>query len=378
MDASGPAPAEFTWTSPTFDFSAKPKLTETLSLQPDSESPHNFARKSLWLVASNFLLYTTLYMRAETQSTLPQSAPILDFAWYPGASSSTPATYCFVASVRECPIKLLDAADGRLRASYSIVDHRERQVAPHSLAFSPGGDKLFCGFDSAFEMFNVGSPGEQGVRVLTSPAKKSRDGIKGIISSLTHAPASNSIAIGSLTPSPWNIALYDLDTEPVTPAMYLGLGETASAGVTQLTFNPTSPHLLYASFRRRDGVYAWDLRYLGEGPLCITRLGTLLRYFSLDVTGRWMSVGHQDGNIHTWDLTTASDEEHSSASYSIPNVAYHPFEAKVLSCSGGRHFSDSTDSESSDEEDGVQRRRVLQPIARDVSLKIWDLSGRQS
>jgi telomerase Cajal body protein 1 len=85
---------------------------------------------------------------------LSPSSPVLDFAWYPGASVSDPSTFCFVASVRECPVKLLDAASGRvctylfcivndselsalkLRASYKIVDHRERQVAPHCLAFN--------------------------------------------------------------------------------------------------------------------------------------------------------------------------------------------------------------------------------------------------
>jgi telomerase Cajal body protein 1 len=45
---------------------------------------------------------------------LPQPAPILDFAWYPFATSLDPASFCFVASVRETPVKLLDAADGRV------------------------------------------------------------------------------------------------------------------------------------------------------------------------------------------------------------------------------------------------------------------------
>jgi hypothetical protein len=78
---------------------------------------------------------------------------VLDFVWYPTASPRDPASFCFVASVRECPVKLLDASDGRvspwfsllhylilslyqLRASYKIVDHRERFIAPHSLAFN--------------------------------------------------------------------------------------------------------------------------------------------------------------------------------------------------------------------------------------------------
>ena len=88
-----------------------------------------------------------------------QAAPIVDFAWYPTATYRDPASFCFVASVRECPVKLIDASDGRvsntnctlrtissnnfmqLRASYKIVDHRERQVAPHSLAFNPSASK---------------------------------------------------------------------------------------------------------------------------------------------------------------------------------------------------------------------------------------------
>jgi hypothetical protein len=90
-----------------------------------------------------------------------QPAPILDFIWYPTATPLDPASFCFVASVRECPVKLLDALDGRvrflisyllsqvylynimqLRASYRIVDHRERQIAPHSLVFNLTAQKL--------------------------------------------------------------------------------------------------------------------------------------------------------------------------------------------------------------------------------------------
>jgi hypothetical protein len=43
-----------------------------------------------------------------------QPAPILDFVWYPTASPQNPASFCFIASVRECPVKLLDASDGRV------------------------------------------------------------------------------------------------------------------------------------------------------------------------------------------------------------------------------------------------------------------------
>ena len=46
--------------------------------------------------------------------SLVQPSPILDYIWYPFATPLDPASYCFLASVRECPIKLMDASDGRV------------------------------------------------------------------------------------------------------------------------------------------------------------------------------------------------------------------------------------------------------------------------
>lgn len=91
----------------------------------------------------------------------PRAAPILDFIWYPRATPRDASAFCFVASVRESPVQLLDASDGRvsrlskklfrcvigddhdwqLRASYKIVDHRERQIGPHSLSFNCSAEK---------------------------------------------------------------------------------------------------------------------------------------------------------------------------------------------------------------------------------------------
>jgi hypothetical protein len=47
--------------------------------------------------------------------TFVQASPILDFIWFPTASPYDPASFCFVASVRECPVRLFDASDGRVR-----------------------------------------------------------------------------------------------------------------------------------------------------------------------------------------------------------------------------------------------------------------------
>lgn len=38
----------------------------------------------------------------------------MDFVWYPRATCTDPASFCYVASVRECPVKLLDGLNGRV------------------------------------------------------------------------------------------------------------------------------------------------------------------------------------------------------------------------------------------------------------------------
>ena len=66
-------------------------------------------------------------------------------------------------------------------------------------------------------------------------------GCPGLISSISHAPNASMIALGSLTPAPWNVVVYDTDTN--VPSLYFGLGQDRPAGVTQvLACSFTSDH----------------------------------------------------------------------------------------------------------------------------------------
>ena len=40
---------------------------------------------------------------------------VLSTLWYPSASLNTPERFCFIASVRDSPVRLVDASDGRVR-----------------------------------------------------------------------------------------------------------------------------------------------------------------------------------------------------------------------------------------------------------------------
>ena len=62
----------------------------------------------------------SLVYRADfRKTTLKQAAPILAATWYTSATPLRPDVYCFLASIREEPVKLLDAADGRVRNRFS-------------------------------------------------------------------------------------------------------------------------------------------------------------------------------------------------------------------------------------------------------------------
>lgn len=58
------------------------------------------------------------------------------------------------------------------------------------LVTSSGADfgvtSLYCGFDNAIEIFDVGRPGDEGYRMKTTRTRSSRDGQKGERLSLIH------------------------------------------------------------------------------------------------------------------------------------------------------------------------------------------------
>jgi hypothetical protein len=72
--------------------------------------------------------------------------------------------------------------------------------------------------------------------------------------------------------------------------------------VSQLAFDPVRPHILYAAFRRHEGVYAWDLRGDVGVPVKVLRRATQAgeqrakltnqrMRFDVDLGGKWLSLG---------------------------------------------------------------------------------------
>ncbi|KAF7979744.1 hypothetical protein HWV62_41122 [Athelia sp. TMB] len=232
--------------------------------------------------------------------------------------------------------------------------------------------------------------------------------MKGIISTLSFCPSASAFyAAGTLTPTPAPIALYDGAVDE--PVIYLGLGDSErkrhGGGVTQLRFNPIKPHLLYGSFRRCGHIYAWDVRQAAGEPVYKYRFansdsesGTKMTNqrlrFDVDIGGRWLSVGNQDGEISMFDLDSEGEPGGTECPQGIPpsltfkahedaigSVSFHPLQPVLLSASGSRHFEapfktraqQVSDSSDSDGEDLVGERPL--PFPMDASVKLWAFKG---
>ncbi|GJN87330.1 hypothetical protein Rhopal_000279-T1 [Rhodotorula paludigena] len=126
------------------------------------------------------------------------------------------------------------------------------------MAFAPNGASLYCGFENAIEILDVGSPGAQG----------SKEGQK----------------VGLYDPSQPN-PLVDL------------LWPSQRGGVTKVLFHPLSPHLLCAASRQSSHLDVWDLRNTSR-PSSSGRLRRKARTnqrigFDIDPSGTWLAAGDQ-------------------------------------------------------------------------------------
>ncbi|WVQ97961.1 hypothetical protein IAU59_005081 [Kwoniella sp. CBS 9459] len=426
-DSTPPHGAQVQWPSaPVYDWSSSPaSLTRLGAIDPEVRSGvrDNFWRSARWCSDGSAVLSTTedRAIRVHTASDLKsldltpvvieQPDAIHSTLWYPSASAHSPETYCFVASIRDTPVRLVDASDGRIRATYPIVDHRERFIAPHSLAFNPSATKLYCGFENAIEVFDVASPGyDNAERLKTVYAKREKGGQKGIISALAFCTDySGTFAAGSFSGS---VVLYSEDTGSTLLAHVDGV---KGGGVTQVAFHPLSPTTMFVASRRSSSIQIYDTRDLSAPVSEYQRPASTNQRISFDVDpwGRWLSSGDEHGVLRVWDISgnVTTDQpifEKKLHDDAIGSVQFYPYQPLLLTCSGSRDHhrvndissSDSgsvTDSDSdsdsslesdSEESAGEAEDKVvgdthsrppvapgLRSASRDATLRVWSVAS---
>ncbi|WOO82789.1 Telomerase Cajal body protein 1 [Vanrija pseudolonga] len=375
-------------TAPLYNFSSAPRPKATIAAA--SLSSAIFFRNARWTPDCTAVLTTAedhvvRVLGADLSPSLESRQPDAVHAavWHPAASASTPEAFCFAASVRDTPVRLVDAADGRIRASYPIVDHRERFIAPHSLAFNVGADKLYCGFENAIEVVDVASPGyDNHERLKTNVTRRDKGGQKGIISALSFSQHNvGTYAAGSFNGS---VVLYDEDTGARAAAHLDGV---VGGGVTQLAYHPLDGNTLFVASRRSNALQVFDLRDTSAPVARLERSANTNQRieFGLDPWGRYLASGDENGTLRVWDISDGAftllleDKLHEDALHS---VQLHPYKPLVLTAAGSRAYLQNTvDDASSDEFDSDSESdggddELLAPTTQrkppDTRLVVWD------
>ncbi|KAF6767662.1 WD40-repeat-containing domain protein [Kalmanozyma brasiliensis GHG001] len=348
------------------------------------DASNDFYRRACWAPDGSALLALTESQQKhvigcssagslEPCVSLNSPSPLLDAIWYPvpaleeptaehhpdGQGAALSATWCFAESHRDLPTRLTSSRDGSSRANYSIMNHVEKFVGPHSLVFSPDLSRLYCGLYSALAVFPLSRPGlnTHSLIPLTS-GKRSVGGQRGIVSALAAAahpsePSQELVAVGTFS---GNVAVYGFDPttfpeptehtavqttpgddgEPLAQSSCLaGWREVEGDGITQLKLHPLTPYVLFVASRRSDSIYVYDIRYLigdtsrwqfrplaqpAGGVRTAHLLARLQRpggssnqrlYFDVDWAGRWLATGDQEGIIHIWRIDTGRFTDHA-------------------------------------------------------------------
>ncbi|KAM3587175.1 hypothetical protein VKS41_002212 [Umbelopsis sp. WA50703] len=296
-----------------------------------------------------------------------EAEPIYESCWYPLMNSQDPATCCFLTSARDHPVHLWDCTTGKLRASYSVIDHRERFMGAIGLTFNLDGSSIYCGYENMIQVFDTSRPGSTAVlKISTTPTRKSRMGQKGIISSLAFSPDySGLLAAGSYSK---NIGLYDTSSGEIC-SLLGGL----DGGVTQVKFSPSGTHLFSAN-RQSNLITCWDVRNTGDVFCRYERPGYTNQRISFDIdsSGQVLASGDMNGSIRLFNLSTAAEDDKliepekimSGHQDLVSSVSFNPLYPLMATCSGQRKFN--IDEESDNDSDEL-------PI--DNSVQLWHLPG---
>jgi WD40 repeat protein len=295
---------------------------------------------------------------------------IYDFRWFPLMRAGDPATSCFVSASCDHPVHLWDAYTGVLRANYLPHNHLEELVAPLSVAFSPDGARLHCGFDSCIRTFDVGRPGRQCSVLATRQRGGSPASLAGLIGSLCPSPDGRLLAAGSYSR---RTALYStVDCSCVCMlAGHVG-------GVTQVAFSPGG-NLLATGARKDPSLFVWDLRNTAKGPLHNLQRVVLNNQrvaFDFTPSGSCIVSGSQNNSVLVFSASTGAlirtldDRYHSDA---VNGVSVHPALPLIATTTGQRKII-PLDTATSDDDDDEETSTTKAPQLSEhgeAKLRIW-------
>ncbi|PIA16368.1 WD40 repeat-like protein, partial [Coemansia reversa NRRL 1564] len=288
--------------------------------------------------------YATQTQGAKTSlSTIMQIShgeTLLDYAWYPYMNQHAPATCCLIESTSDHPLHLRDSNSGGVRASYAAYNAKELLMTASSTAFSGDGSSVFGGYTNYIARFDVQRPGTPVDLASTSPSRRSRGGLKGIVSCLVPAPGSMPTGMLGCASFSGQIGLVHSTTDMKEMTVWRMPEEYRCCGITELKWAPDGMHL-WAASRQSSHIVAWDIRDL-RGPFATMPRACPTQQrmsFDFDAAGTQLVAGETDGSITFHDIQDQRPPVRIAAHGDlVAGVSAHPFYPLLATASGQRHF----------------------------------------
>ncbi|KAJ3126179.1 Telomerase Cajal body protein 1 [Nowakowskiella sp. JEL0407] len=290
--------------------------------------------------------------------------PVHDFSWYPVAEQYYGVS-CFITIVRDHPLHLWDANIGLLKQKYAAYDHCDQLWTPNCVEFNLDGSSILCGFENALMIFDT-QTGTR-TRINTTPTRKSKDGIKGIVSTIAFSgDYSGLFCLGTYSGF---CSLHDYRTVSETGALETLYQLEGMGGITYTKFSKDGNYLYFCT-RKSGRIRMWDLRKSGEILADIGRSVDTCQRLGFDLIERTESesllvAGDCDGLLNFFDMREDlegdrrlfAEKVHHDA---VSDVCVHPFANLVATCSGQRHFPEYDDDSDAETTDSVEN-----------SIKLW-------
>lgn len=316
-------------------------------------------------------------------SSIPSFEAVNALICYPGFDLQNPSAALILSTATEHPLRLNNALDGRLVASYPLASPTtEAYIKPHSLLFDHDGHHFIAGSNSLISFFDVSRVGESPAASIKTGPKNSRSrwdnpgtALSGLISALALDPQYNVLTAATLSRQ---IGLYDAGGKGECVGAFSLVGTQADSdvsggGITQVIWSKCGRYL-YVAERKSDGCLVYDIRKTGQllswttGRRALTnqRMSVDLQY-GQDWNTANLWAGGTDGSVRCWS-EPASREGAVGPSYELDahegiymdanvqrnlltyidvvnSTSIHPVASVVASASGQRHLTFSPTEE---------------------------------
>ncbi|KAG4305564.1 hypothetical protein PORY_001120 [Pneumocystis oryctolagi] len=282
--------------------------------------------------------------------------PVYSYLWYSKMKLDDINSCCYLASVRDHPIHLYDALSSTIRASYPLIDHCERFIAPNSLIFSLDGTNYFRFIAGTNNMLSVHALNMYGYGPIsifrTTFSKYSKFSFyptqKGIISSLCLNNC-RLLAAGTFNAT---VGIYSNEGEGDIISVF----NVGDGGVTQVLW--LDDYKLLVVSRKSEKMSIWDIRTFS----CIKTLGPRFamtqQRMTVDIWKDYIIAGNTDGIIRIWKNNNLILEWKAYDNV-VSSSVVHPLYPLVATCSGSRK---------------CDKYKYDNTIFYNNSIKLWDLS----